>query len=214
MPKTARLLATSIVLLAVPEATAQRPVQLAAFNSIEVLNGGHVVLRPSPTQRVTLVKGSLDYTRIAVTDGGVLVIDKCHVECPRGYRLEIEILVPNVSRLSFANGGWLRSQGSFARQADLAAAVGHGGTIDVRSMDVDRVTASVEHGGRILTVPRVSLSARVTQGGAITYWGNAQVKSSVQHGGVVIEGNPDEINLPLAEIGFPVEPIHPLRRKH
>lgn len=127
-------------------------------------------------------------------------------------------MLPSVSRLSLANGGWIRSHGSFARQADLSAAVAHGGTIDVRSMPADRVTASVEQGGRILTVPRGSLFARVTQGGVITYWGNAQVKSSVQHGGVVNEGSAKEINVPLAELGLPlVSPLHPPcqpQRKH
>jgi hypothetical protein len=132
MHKTFRLLVTSIVLLAVLELAASfaeqgvtwaqvptQTLQLAPFNSIEVRNSGHVVLRAAPTQRVALVKGSLDYTRVAVTDGGVLVIDKCKVKCPRGYELEIEILAPSVTRMSLANGGRIQSLGSFARQAEI-----------------------------------------------------------------------------------------------
>jgi len=228
--KTSRLLATGIVLLAVPPAAPiaekgvtpashqiQSPLQLPPFSSIQVRNGGHVVARPAPAQRVTLLRGSLDYTRVAVTDGGVLVIDKCKVHCPRGYELEIEILMPKVSRISLANGGRIQTLGTFAAQADLGVAVAHGGTIDVRSMDVERVNASVEQGGRILTVPRRSLSARVNQGGVITYWGNARVDSSVEHGGVVNKGTPEEINVPLGEIGpavlDPVAPIHALRHE-
>lgn len=199
MHKTSRFLVTSM--LAVAPAGAQTPLQLPAFSSIEVRNSGHVVLRPSQTQRVTLLKGSLEYTRIGVTDGGVLVIDRCNPDCPRGYQFEVEILTPNVSRVSLANGGWIRSEGSFARQADLVAQVMHGGTVDVRSMAVDRVNASVEQGGRILTAPRGSLLARVNQGGVIMYWGNPAVRSSVQHGGVVDKGRADEINVPLAEVG-------------
>ena len=207
MHKTSRFLATSMVLLAVPPAAAQTPLQLPAFNSIEV-NSGHIVLRPGPTQRVTLLQGSLSYTRVAV-DGDVLVIDKCKDHCPRGYQLEVEIQVPTLRSVSLENGGWIKSLGSFARQTDLTARVSHGGTIDVRAIPVDRVTATVEQGGRILTVPRGSLFARVRQGGAITYWGNPQVKSSVQHGGVVDRGRADEINEPLGEVGVY---SHPHRR--
>jgi len=215
MHKTSQFLVISLLLLAASRPM-QTPLQLPPFRSIQV-NSGHVVLRSAPMQRVTLLEGSLDYTRVAVTDRGVLVIDKCKVHCPRGYELEIEILMPTVSRISLANGGRIQTLGSFSGQADLGVAVAHGGTIDVRSMAADRVTASVEQGGRILTVPRGWLVARVAQGGVITYWGNARVDSSVQHGGVVNKGSPEEINVPLAEIGpavvDPIAPIHPLRHE-
>jgi hypothetical protein len=121
MTKKSRLLATSMFLLAVPATSAQTPLQLAAFNSIEV-NSGHVVIRSAPTQRVTLLEGSLDYTRVAV-EGDVLVIEKCIDHCPRGYELEVEIVVPSVGAVSLENGGWIRSQGNFARQTDLTARV-------------------------------------------------------------------------------------------
>jgi hypothetical protein len=167
---------------------------------------------------VTLLNGSLDYSRVAVTDGGVLVIDKCKVEhCPRGYELDVEIQTPNVTSLSLANGGRITTLGSFAGQPTLGVAVAHGGTIDVRSMAADRVNASVEQGGRILTVPRGSLSARVYQGGVITYWGNARVDSSIQHGGVVNRGSREELNVPLADVGpaflEPVPPINPIHER-
>jgi Putative auto-transporter adhesin, head GIN domain len=216
---SSRLLVTTIVLFAVSEAApAQTSVQVPAFSAIEISNGGHAVLRSAPAPRVTILTGSLDYTRIAVTNAGVLVIDKCRVKCPRGYVLDVEILAPGVSSISFANGGWIRTVGTFAPQPDLSVDISHGGTIDVRSLAAERVTASVQHGGRILTVPRESLSATVTQGGAITYWGNGRVRQSVQHGGVVQKGSPDEIDLPLAEPGpaliSPPVPPHQLRRRH
>lgn len=215
MHKTSRVLVTSTLLLAVvgiaasvaqPGVTStprpmQTTLQLAPFNSIEVRNGGHVVLRPAPTQRVTLLRGSLDYTRLGVTDGGRLVIDKCIRKCPRGYELEIEIFAPNLTRISLAHGGRIQSRGSFPRQSDLAVAVSNGGTIDVRSMVATRVTASVDQGGRILTVPQAWLFARVTHGGVITYWGGGQVRSSVEHGGVVHKGSAGQINLPLSGVG-------------
>jgi hypothetical protein len=174
--------------------------QVAPFNSIDLPNGGHVVVQRAPTQRVTLVRGSLDYTRLAVADGGRLVIDKCFHKCPSGYRLELEILTPSLTRISLANGGIIQSRGSFPRQSELAVAVSNGGTIDVRSMVADRVTASVNQGGRILTVPQASLSARVTHGGLITYWGDPQVTSAVEDGGVVNKGDAGQINLPLSEV--------------
>lgn len=201
MHETFRLLVASIFLLA--PLPLQTTVQVAQFNSIEVPHGGHVLLRPSPTQRVTLLRGSPDYTRWSVTEGGALVIDKCFRKCPRGYRLEIEILTPSFTGVALANGGTIQTRGSFPRQSDFAVAVRHGGTIDVRSIVAQRVSASVEQGGRILTMPQASLFARIAQGGVITYWGDPQVRSSVQHGGVVSKGSADEINLPLSEIGLP-----------
>jgi hypothetical protein len=214
MHKTFRLLATSTVLLGVVGIAAsfaqqgvasaplplQTTLQLAPFNSIAVIDGGHVVLRPAPTQRVTLLRGSLDYTRLSTTDGGRLVIDKCIRKCPRGYQLEVEIFAPSFARISLANGGSVQTRGGFPRQRELTVAVSHGGTIDVRSMAADRVTASVDQGGGIFTVPRAWLFARVTQGGMITYWGDAQVRSSVGHRGAVNKGSASQINLPLSEV--------------
>ena len=218
MQTKSRVVATGIVLVAASTAatsfssrvmTSTSP-QLPPFNSIDVRNNGHVLLRPAQAQRVTLLKGSLDYTRVEVVDR-VLVIDKCPLDCPRGYELEVEIAVPNISSISLANGGRVQTLGGFARQADLAARVSHGGTIDVRSITVDRVDAVVEQGGRILTVPRGWLFATVTQGGVVTYWGNPQVKSSIQHGGIVSRGSADEINLPLFDVGtVPPTPPHPV----
>ena len=176
----------------------QTPIAVAPFTAIEVPHGGHVLLRPGPAHRVTLPNGNRDLSRVSVTDG-VLVIDKCRSECPRGNRLEIEVQTPSVRRISFANGGWIRSSDGFARQAELSVAVSNGGTIDVRSIAADSVTASVRHGGRILTVPGTWLFASVANGGAITYWGEARVGSSIELGGVIEKGKEEEIDLPLAE---------------
>ena len=178
----------------------QTTLQLAPFNSIEVQDGGHVILRAERTRRVTLLRGSLDYTRMEVIDGGRLVIDKCASKCPRGYQLEVEIAAPSFARVSAAHGGRVQSSGDVPRQSQLTVAVAHGGAIDVRSMVVDRVTASVEQGGAIFTVPRAWLFARVSQGGVITYWGDAQVRSSVGRHGGVNKGRADQINAPLSEI--------------
>lgn len=206
MHETFRVIAATMFVLA--PTWLQTGVQVEPFNSLELPQGGHVTLRPSPTQRVRLVKGSLDYTRLTVSDRGALVIDRCYRKCPRGYRLELEILSPNLTRISLANGGSIQSRGSFPRQSDLVVAVAHGGTIDARSIVARRVTASVNQGGRILTVPQTSLSASVAHGGAIIYWGDAQVIESIDDGGVVTRGSAGELDLPLSEIGFPVMTHH------
>ena len=205
MHQTFRLLAMSTLLLGAAQPM-QTSVQLAPFNSIEMLEGGHVVLRAAPTQRVTLLRGSLDYTRVAV-DRGRLIIDKCDRKCPRGYQLEVEISAPSFARISAANGGRVQSSGDFPRHSQIAVAVAHGGAIDIRSMAVDRVTASVDQGGAIFTVPRTLLIARVSQGGMITYWGDPQVTSSVGRHGGVNKGRADQINAPLSEVVSSVPPL-------
>ena len=151
---------------------------------------------------------------MTVTAGGVLVIDEKRIGRGKKTRTETEIQVPNLQSVSLSNGGWIRSTGSFARQTDLDVDVSHGGTVDVRSMNADRVTASVEQGGRILTVPQQQLFATVQQGGVIIYWGDARVESSVQHGGDVQKGIAAEKTLPLHEAGQSLLPVKAPRRPH
>jgi hypothetical protein len=147
-----------------------------------------------------MLSGNSEISRVSVTRGGTLVIDRCRDHCPRGYELEIEIVTPSLSNISLANGGRIEARGSFPRQRELDIEVAHGGTIDVRPLVVDQVTASVNQGGRILTVSEASLNATVNQGGFIAYWGHAKVSSSISHGGVVTRGDPGQINAPLSEV--------------
>lgn len=206
-----------VILAFVPGmASAQESLQLAPFSSIEAGNGAHVRIRSGRAQRVSLTTGNLSYSQVTVTDG-VLVIDRCRDDCRRGYELEVEITTPEISRISLASGGRIQTLGAFAPRPDLFVRVAHGGTIDVRSMAIERVTATVEQGGRILTVPRASLFATVFQGGVVTYWGNAKVKSSIEHGGVVERGLAEELIVPLSDIGPAVIapiPSQPPRTRH
>lgn len=181
-----------------PSRATQTPIPITPFTAIEVPHGGHVLLRSGPAHRVTLPRGDRDASRVSVTDG-VLVIDRCRRECPRGSRFEIEVQTPSVRSVRLANGGWIRSSDGFVGQAELSVSVSNGGTIDVRSIAADSVTASVRQGGRILTVPRRWLVASVAKGGAITYWGEGQVKSSIRLGGVIEKGKEEEVHIPLAE---------------
>jgi hypothetical protein len=173
------------IVLAAIAMTAQEAGQTARFNSMEVSGGAHVTLRPAATHSVRLLEGSTQLSRVDVSSAGTLVIDKCRSKCPKGYVLELEVFTPSLTRISVGHGGRVQSRAGFRRQAELAVEVNQGGLIDVRSIAADRVTASVNQGGGILTTPRNSLTASVTHGGNITYWGDPQVRSSVDHPGAV-----------------------------
>lgn len=191
-------------------APGQEVASLAPFRSVELRGAGKVVLRHGPAQRVTFARGSLDYTQVTVADADRLVIDKCKTDCPRGYELEIEIVTPDISKISVSDGGTIQSRGSFPRQTEIGVAVSHGGTIDIRSIEVGSVTASVTQGGRIFTNAQDALSASILNGGSITYWGDARVMSSVQRGGDVAKGTAAEAGQPLSEFGpLPVTPPTP-----
>ncbi len=176
-------------------------IAVAPFNSIDVRNSGHIALRWAATPSVRFLKGGPDYTRVYV-DRGVLVIDRCNPDCPDAYRLDMEVLMPSITSLSLANGGWIQSVGSFPRQDALDVTVRQGGTIDVRPMVVGKVNATVEQGGRILTVPQGLLDAKVRHGGVVMYWGNPRVTRSIDQGGVVDKGPANELNVPLSEVGY------------
>ena len=188
----------------------QKVVPLTSFSSVELHDGGKAILHHGPTQRVTLLKGSLDYTRVTIADGGRLVINRCKTECPRGYDLEIEIVTPDIARISVADGGTIQSRGSFPRQAEIGVAVNDGGTIDIRSMAVDSVTASVHSGGRIFTRPQTAMFASVVDGGVITYWGDARVSKSIKGGGVVSRGTTVEADQPISELSPPLPSVPPI----
>ena len=191
----------SAFVVAAPAAVdAQTLVPVAPFRSVELHDGIHAILRHGPSQSVTLLKGSPDHTTFTITDGGRLVIDKCKGRCPRGYAVEIEIVTADIAGIVVSDGGTIESRGSFPRQGEIEVAVQQGGTIDIRSMALDSVTASVEQGGRIFTKPQIAMSASVVNGGEIIYWGDARVESKVRHGGGVIKGTADEADKPLSEL--------------
>jgi hypothetical protein len=79
--------------------------------------------------------------------------------------------------------------------------VSQGGTIDARTIAADKVTASIYQGGGIFTVANTSLIASITGGGNITYWGEAQLRTEVEHGGAVVKGKPGEL-APASEGGM------------
>ena len=178
---------TAVALIFAFSGTAATVVPVGEFQSVELSNGGHVTVRYGAVQRVSLVRGDLKYTTVRLGSGQRLIIDT-HERGPEGYRTEVEVVTPHLSRASVANGGILRTLGAFPAQDSIEAAVEQGGTVDIRSIPVDRVQASVDSGGRIFTTSRKSLTATVRSGGGITYWGNPTVSKSIRDGGVVTRG--------------------------
>ena len=186
----------------------------ASFSSVELRNGGEVNLIHGLPQRVTLLEGDPDESSITIRDDGRLVIDRCPRRCPRRHDFVVEIVAPALAAIAVSEGGTIQSDGDFPRQPQIEAAVSQGGTIDIRSMAVANIAASVYSGGRIFVKPAVALSANVEQGGNVTYWGDAVVKSSIRHGGVVVKGEATDADRLLAELAPemlpPLSPVPPI----
>lgn len=106
----------------------QQGLALAPFTSVELNGGVKAVLQYGSPQRVTLLKGSEDVSRMTVTDEK-LVIEKCRDKCPRGYELHVEIVTPLITAISAANGGNVESRGDFPHQTVMSLAVRHGGRL-------------------------------------------------------------------------------------
>ncbi|HYC89664.1 MAG TPA: DUF2807 domain-containing protein [Thermoanaerobaculia bacterium] len=189
---------------------AQTVVPVGPFDSVELHDGGHVVVRPGATRRVTILRDDAGAARIAVR-GQRLVIHNAPGKHRRHERLEIEVVIPELAAVSVSNGGTVQTAGAFAARPAIAASVAQGGTIDIRSVAADAVVAAVDSGGRIFTSPRHTLTASVRSGGVITYWGTPHVTRSVRDGGVVVKGAPGKADRPLSELdpGLPVIPRVP-----
>lgn len=169
-------------------AVAVENIPVPPFHSVELRGGGQVVVRPGPVQRVTIVDGSSQFTRIYLRRDGELKIDACDNRCPRQYRLRVEIESPHVPDVAVSGGGAIAALGGFAPQRELSAAVNGGGAVDMRSVEATEVSAAVNGGGQISVRPRASLSAAVSGGGEIRYWGNPSVSQAVQGGGSIRPG--------------------------
>jgi hypothetical protein len=172
--------------LASAPALATELVQVGPFRSVELRGGGDVSFVPGPVQRVTLLNGSTQLTSFRVRgDGGLEITTDCHNDCPHNYNLQIRIESPQVPAAAVRAGGTIRAGRGFAPQPDVSAAVMAGGTIDLRSISADHVSAAVNAGGDIYVHPRATLAAAVNAGGDIHYSGNPQVSMAVHNGGDV-----------------------------
>lgn len=180
----AMLFASAAALLAVAPAPAQTPVAVPAFDSVELRGGGEVILRHGPTQRVTLRRGSREFTRFSVDREGQLTIDACIRQC-RDYDLEVEIVTPAIEGVAIRGGGEIRTAGSFPDRGMLGVAISGGGAIDVSAIESGSVAAAIRGGGEIRAHARNSLMAAIHGGGSIRYRGNPHVTSAVRGGGSV-----------------------------
>jgi hypothetical protein len=197
------LLAT--VVAAAPAHT-ETAVPTASFQAVELRGGGKVTVRHGPQRRVTVHKGSAQISAI-LSDGRRLVIDKCRSKCPRGYRVEVEVVTPEIAALAVTDGGVVQAEGGFPAQAAVEASVSSGGAVDIRSLDAARVVASVRHGGRIFARPGRAMDASVSDGGMIAYWGDPAVRSSVRRGGGVVRGAAADLRRSLAQFDPPLPPL-------
>ncbi|MGZ8346238.1 MAG: GIN domain-containing protein [Allosphingosinicella sp.] len=184
--KTIFLTAGAALALActIAPAAAQTPVPLPAFDSVQLNGGGTIRIRHGARQSVTLVRGDLATSRFTVDDEGRLIVRACVASC-RNYRLEVEIVTPELDAIAINGGGSVRAEGAFPASDNLAIAVNGGGAIDVAAIDSGSVAAAVRGGGEIRTHARSSLAASISGGGAIRYLGNPSVTSSVRGGGSV-----------------------------
>ena len=178
------LSAVTIAAAAAPLAAAE-PVAVPAFSGVELRGGGHVMLRPGPVQRVTLVSGSTRFTDVHVDQSGRLLIDACNAQCPRDYKLRVEIQSPTVPSIGVNGGGQVAAAGGFARQPVLVAAVSGGGRVDLRSVQAGTITAAVNGGGHVSVGAASNLTAAVNGGGLVHYRGNPAVAKVVNGGGAV-----------------------------
>src|SRR3712207_9218716 len=87
--------------LSAPAASAT-VVQLPRFDAIDLEGGGRVILRHGAQQKVTIVEGDADVSRIEV-DRRSLRIAPCDGRCPAGYRLVVEVGAPSVSEIGRAS---------------------------------------------------------------------------------------------------------------
>ena len=178
----------ALAFAAATPALATETIPVPAFRSVELRGGGSVTVIPGAAQRVTIVEGSSQFTRVRVERNGQLKIN-CNERCPQHYRLAIQIQTPRVPDLAVSGGGMISVQHGFRPQNELNAAINGGGKIDTRALDAGNVAAAVNGGGELLVRARSDLSAAVNGGGLVRYLGNPRVASAIHGGGLVAPGN-------------------------
>jgi hypothetical protein len=186
-----------------------------SFRAVELRNGGRVTLVHGESQRVRLLRGDPEQSLVAVDDEGRLVIDHCKAEpCTHLHDFEVEVTTPALAMIAVREGGVIRTGDGFPQQSQVTLAVSQGGVVDVRTLPVSTVTASVYSGGRIFSRPASSLVADIEQGGHVMYWGDPVVQESIRNGGVVQRGTAGDFRKSIAELDParlpPLPPIPPV----
>lgn len=182
------LLLFALALASSMPVVATEVVPMPGFRSVELRGGGVVTVVPGPAQRVMIVEGSSQFTRMRVDRNGQLRIDTCNEQCPHLYRLRVEIQSPRVPDLAIAGGGIIATANGFGPQSNLSVAINGGGKIDARSVVAGSVSGAVNGGGELAVRPRATLSAAVNGGGHVRYCGSPAVTMAVHGGGAVSPG--------------------------
>ncbi len=185
--KSVSLFAATVLLAALPAcAQAGETLSVAPFTAVKASDGANVIIRHGDRQQVTLAAGSTQFSQIEVRDG-VLTVETCKDwSCPRHYRLEVDVTMPNVSALKAEDGARIEAQGDFPAQAHLAAKATDGGTVDARAVAAADVDAAASDGGEVLVEPRQSMTAHAEDGGLVRYWGHPAVNGLIaEDGGTV-----------------------------
>src|SRR3569623_1185784 len=122
-------------------------VPVPSFKAVELSGGGDLTIVPGPVQRVTIVRGSTQFTTVRTDRDGKLVIDACNAQCPHNYPLLIRVESPQVPTVAVRAGGTITVGNGFAPQRDVVAAVSAGGTDDHRALPAGRADEEVTAGG-------------------------------------------------------------------
>jgi hypothetical protein len=181
----ARMLsATAFAALLATAASAQTAVPIGHFDGVELSGGGHIVFRHGPVQRVVILKGSAQITKLHI-ENSKLVVDICDNNCPTHYDFELEITTPAIQSVSVNGGGDIDVAPGFPAQQQITAAIQGGGRIDTRNMDAGEGNAAVNGGGEIHIKAHNALTTAVNGGGEIFYSGSPSVTTAINGGGDV-----------------------------
>ena len=183
MNKLILIAAAGAAALAVP-ASAQTPIRVGGFDSVELRGGGEIVIRHGSQHRVTLLRGDPNLASFDVRHDGTLVIRPCRTSC-RNQRLSVEVVTPEIEGVAINGGGMIRVEGRFPQEDSFAVAINGGGNIDARAVPARSVAASINGGGLIRTHAQRSLAASIRGGGAVTYTGDPRTTVSINGGGTV-----------------------------
>lgn len=180
---TLKTLAALIALAAALPASAASTVTVPRFQALSLTGGGAVSVRHGATQKVTLVRGNASVSSFDVSNNS-LRIRACAERCPDNYKLEVEVVTPDISALAVRGGGKVTMTGFPARDT-LALSVQGGGSVDARAVQATHVAASVQGGGLVRAWPTGTLAGSVQGGGSVRYRGTPTVSTSVRGGGSV-----------------------------
>jgi hypothetical protein len=184
--RLAALLAASAALAAVPLlASAATVMPVEKFNALELHGGGTITIRQGPVQRVTVIEATSDRPRVEVVDGGKLILAPCTGACWGSNHFEVLVETPVMGSVAIKGGGHIVSEGNFAPQGAVSAAITGGGVIDLKTMPAQAASAAIRGGGKIVVAARDSLSASIAGGGSIRYVGHPSVSTAIHGGGSV-----------------------------